>query len=280
MSLSNGFADITINAVDPERHLYLFWLPFIKVRYILHTEPLPVFNKYTSPTCNTRLGKSKSIITVSNSMRLAIYQNWLITPKMQKHILVIHNSITEPRLNGQMRKVPGNTQYVTTLGHVSMRKNPYFWLEVAKEVTGTRSDVEFLWLGNGELLGHFQDLTQSMPRISFLGLINDTQAYLEKTDIYYQPSIIEPQGIAVLEAMYNSLPCIVSNAGGLPESVENGVNGIVASSTDVADNVNAITTLLASDETRSTYGRKAYLRYLKLFSPAIFKLKMDVIYNN
>lgn len=39
LSLKYGFADVSINSVDPEKYLYLLWMPFGKVYYILHSTP-------------------------------------------------------------------------------------------------------------------------------------------------------------------------------------------------------------------------------------------------
>lgn len=51
--------------------------------------------------------------------------------------------------------------------------------------------------------------------------------YLNEADIYLQPSVQEGFCNAVLEAQSSGLICIVSNAEGLPENVEDGKSGFV-----------------------------------------------------
>lgn len=51
--------------------------------------------------------------------------------------------------------------------------------------------------------------------------------YLNEADIYLQPSVQEGFCNAVLEAQASGLICIVSNAEGLPENVEDGKSGFV-----------------------------------------------------
>ena len=98
ISIKYRFADITICVVEPEKYLYLFWLPFIKVVYILHTTPGKKYTSFTSFTCNNTLGKRKKIITVSNANRNLICQNWSISSKKKPFVYVIYNCIIEREL--------------------------------------------------------------------------------------------------------------------------------------------------------------------------------------
>lgn len=280
LSIKNGFADITISAVEPEKHLYLLWLPFIKVTYILHSEPQLAMTKFTTFTCDCKLSKQKVIVTVSNFMQQAIYKQWRINHKKIKFVNVIYNCIVETDFEKKLKLVEPKKLYIITLGHVDIRKNPHTWLEVAKKVILERNNVEFIWLGNGPLLDLFKEKTKYTPRIVFFGLINNRQLYLEKSAIYYQPSIIEPQGIAVLEAMFNRLPCVVSNIGGLSESIQNKYNGILVNPRNIEENVTALIHLLDNAELRHSYGSNSFNRYQVLFTYNNFKTKMDVIYNN
>jgi len=66
---------------------------------------------------------------------------------------------------------------------------------------------------------------------------------MEWADIYIQPSIQEGFCNAVLEAQAMGLPCIVSNAEGLPENVINNKSGWVVnkrSSQQIADKINEV----------------------------------------
>lgn len=63
-------------------------------------------------------------------------------------------------------------------------------------------------------------------------------------DIACFPSLYEPFGIVALEAMAAGVPMVVSDAGGLPEVVENGVTGIVVRRGDSAAIADAIVGLL------------------------------------
>jgi glycosyltransferase involved in cell wall biosynthesis len=159
-------------------------------------------------------------------------------------------------------------------------KNPDMWIEVAKTLTGRFKDVSFTWAGDGPLMNALKMKACNNERISLPGVTDDTSAYLTDSVIYYQPSLHETHGIAVLEAMYYALPCVVSDAGGLPESILDGFNGFVVKASSLEAHVEALSLLIENPGLRQEYGRRSRARYLDTFSFDIFKTKMDALYAN
>jgi glycosyltransferase involved in cell wall biosynthesis len=279
LCLKNNFAAVTVNVVEPEKHLYLFWLPLIMVNYIVHTTPQNKFTYFTSHTCNTRLGKRKKIITVSNSNKELLCTNWDIAKKKWPCVKVIHNCIVE---NGAVPPdkvaLSSDIQSIVTLGHVVAYKNPHLWLEVAKSITALYNDVHFIWLGNGPLFEALKKETLDEARITFAGVVNNPEVYLAAAAIYYQPSLHETHGIAVLEAMYHHLPCVVSDTGGLPESIHDKYNGLLVSPLNKSEHVNALVKLIDDPGLRTEYGQNGFIKYRGFFSYEKFKSAMDKVY--
>lgn len=69
--------------------------------------------------------------------------------------------------------------------------------------------------------------------VTFLGKQDDVYRLLSLGDIFLMPSESESFGLAALEAMYCGLPCVSSNAGGLPELNIHGETGYTAPVGDV-----------------------------------------------
>lgn len=72
--------------------------------------------------------------------------------------------------------------------------------------------------------------TIAKENINFLGSISNEKLYIEyqKNDVFILPSLSEPWGLVVEEALNNGLPVIVSNkVGCIDEVVKDGVNGII-----------------------------------------------------
>ena len=69
--------------------------------------------------------------------------------------------------------------------------------------------------------------------VIFLGKQNDVVAKLGLADLFLLPSRLESFGLAALEAMACEVPVIATNAGGIPEVVEHGVDGYLVEPGDV-----------------------------------------------
>ena len=65
--------------------------------------------------------------------------------------------------------------------------------------------------------------------VHFLGAINNKElsGYYQKMDVFVLPSLIEPWGLVVEEALNNGLPVIVSNRVGCAEEIINESNGLI-----------------------------------------------------
>ena len=63
--------------------------------------------------------------------------------------------------------------------------------------------------------------------VRFLGRFDSVETLLQATDLFLLPSQTESFGLAALEAMACGAPVVASRAGGLPEVVDDGVNGIL-----------------------------------------------------
>jgi len=63
--------------------------------------------------------------------------------------------------------------------------------------------------------------------VRFLGRLDSVETLLQATDLFLLPSQTESFGLAALEAMACGAPVVASRAGGLPEVVDDGINGIL-----------------------------------------------------
>lgn len=69
-------------------------------------------------------------------------------------------------------------------------------------------------------------------QVAFLGAREDVPAILRECDLFVLPSLWEPFGIALVEAMALGVPVVASTAGGIPEIVSDGVNGVLVPAGD------------------------------------------------
>lgn len=65
--------------------------------------------------------------------------------------------------------------------------------------------------------------------VQLLGAVSEEQVRqgLEQAHIFALASLHEPLGVAIMEAMAMELPVVVTGAGGVPELINDGVEGIL-----------------------------------------------------
>jgi len=103
-----------------------------------------------------------------------------------------------------------------------------------------RSSAEYLALNLG-----------IADRIHFLGKQDNVNELLPLADLMLMPSAMESFGLAALEAMACSVPTIATRVGGVPELIDEGVNGLLFPLGDVEAMAAAAIALL-SDQPRLT----------------------------
>jgi N-acetyl-alpha-D-glucosaminyl L-malate synthase BshA len=85
--------------------------------------------------------------------------------------------------------------------------------------------------------------------IHFLGKQDDVNELLPLADLMLMPSELESFGLAALEAMACGVPSIATRVGGVPELIEDGVNGLLFAVGDTQAMAEAAVALLG-DEAR------------------------------
>ncbi|MBS3070088.1 glycosyltransferase family 4 protein [Candidatus Micrarchaeota archaeon] len=106
---------------------------------------------------------------------------------------------------------------------------------VDKQMNGK---AHFVLVGRGPLLSHLQKKARSLGvegKISFLAerfSEKDLAALYAACDCFVLPSLWEPFGIVVVEAMATGKPVVGTDIGGIPEIIAHGKNGFLVQPRD------------------------------------------------
>lgn len=139
---------------------------------------------------------------------------WYDTPvRIDRHELGVPAGAVAVGFAGNMRPVKGVDVLIQALVHAD--GHPEIHLVLAGEVRDPR----------------VRALAEASPyreRIHLLGYRTDAPAIMRACDLFCMPSV-EREGLprAVIEAMSQRVPPVVSDVGGMPELVEDGVSGLV-----------------------------------------------------
>jgi glycosyltransferase involved in cell wall biosynthesis len=111
-----------------------------------------------------------------------------------------------------------------------------------------------LLAGDGELRDAVQ--LHAGPRVHLLGVRSDIPDLLAACDIFALASNYEGLPVAVIEAMAAGLPVAATAVGGVPELVEDHVNGLLAPPGDRPALQRALQTLAGNPELRHSMGER------------------------
>ena len=125
------------------------------------------------------------------------------------------------RIQTRKKEQCQNKYVIATVGRLTYAKNPFFAIDVVKQVLSKNPEVEYWWIGNGELDSDVKkhiDEKKLYDRVKLFGGRGDVPNLYQAIDLFFMPSIFEGFGLACLEAETAGLQCLVSDR--LPMEVD------------------------------------------------------------
>ena len=154
-------------------------------------------------------------------------------------------------------------------------------LRAFARVAGQRDNVDLLLAGDGPLRGDLERQVQAAGighRLKFLGIRSDVPDLLRAADVFALTSVSEAASLTLIEAMACARPSVVTDVGGNPELIRDGVEGLLVPRGDDAACAKALIRLLDDPVLAATMGRSARLRAEERFSLANTVEKYHALY--
>lgn len=196
------------------------------------------------------------------------------------------------------KKLKGKKRIVFNPARMGMAKGCDITIQAFRLVKDRFPDAMLLMSGSGNIIDW--GLTQNKEIAFFVNLIkhldlkdsvyiNTFSIDKEMPDLYrladvilYPSTVEEPFGLAMLEAMASGKPIIVTESGGMPEIVNNGINGYVVPKRNHELLAERIIKLLSDDELRERLGKTGReqveaMYTKKIYARNIYKVYEDVV---
>ena len=153
-------------------------------------------------------------------------------------------------------------------------------IDIAEKLIPQEKKIEFILCGNGEIKRVKMILEKKGIKQYFNipGCITDKEKYFKDANIFVLPSYYEGVPISILEAASYSLPIIATSVGGIPEVIEDGVNGFLVNPGDIEAFKNKILKLIRSVSLRNKMGKNAYYSVKDKFDVNIITRQLNAIY--
>jgi len=145
-------------------------------------------------------------------------------------LTVVHNGVDMQRFRpAQSDDDTGLT--VMTAGRFVAQKNPWLFLEAAKQVHQELPEVRFVMLGDGPLRPAVTERARALgmgESFEFPGERRDIESWLGRASVFWLTSAWEGLPNVVLEAMACGVPVVATDVGGTRELFRSGVEGFLA----------------------------------------------------
>ncbi|HEY7188684.1 MAG TPA: glycosyltransferase [Vicinamibacterales bacterium] len=171
--------------------------------------------------------------------------------------------VTAMRQSQDVRRelgVDADAPLIGTVGRLSAIKGHVHLLRAARRVLACQRGARFLFVGDGplrnELLITAAEL-QLAGACVFPGARRDVYDVVSAMDIFALPSLNEGIPMSLLEAMALGRPVVASAVGGIPEVIQDRVNGRLVPPGDDAALAEACLELAADRELACTIGARA-----------------------
>jgi len=154
----------------------------------------------------------------------------------------------------EVERIKSNFEGNFIVGHIGVlddsHKGQQQIIELAKSMQVSEPDINFILIGSGRDLKQLKQQSEGLENLKFIGQIDNVGDYLSSFDVFIFPSRHEGLGSILLDAMDFSLPIVGSNIGGIPELIEDGVNGFLVDVNNIEGYKDALNKIYRDKELR------------------------------
>ena len=179
---------------------------------------------------------SEKVVTLYNGVDIACFKN---TDEAQQ-------ATTRQALN-----LPINSSIIITVAVLREPKGIQYMINALPTILEQIPNAHYLIVGDGPYGASLQDRVKALAiedHVTFAGHRTDVPDLLACSDIFVLPTLGDALPTVLIEALAAEKPIVASNVGGVPEIIENNVNGLLVSPADSSSLANACLKLLRNNE--------------------------------
>ncbi|WP_275658269.1 glycosyltransferase family 4 protein [Vibrio sp. Isolate25] len=196
-----------------------------------------------------------------------------------EHFQLVYNAVPSLELPAKTNPSP----VISFLGRVGERKGIQDLLTAMVRVKQQCPNVKLLIGGDGEV-EKYRAMARDLgleAQVEFLGWVSGQHKLdvLQRTQIYCLPSYNEGFPMGVLEAMSAGIAVVSTYAGGIPDAIANGKEGLLVDAGDADALADALIELLNNQEMNQYYTQNAKQKFDEHFSVQAIIPQVQRIYD-
>jgi len=203
------------------------------------------------------------VITISDGIRQVLRAEGVPEAKLR----LVHSSVDTEQYRPdrsqrpwleQTFKLPTGALVVGMVAQFIPRKGHQTLLQALPAVLQAHPNTRVILFGQGPEFERVQQAIQASPllaqHVQLAGFRNDLHRILPSLDLLVHPAFMEGLGVSLLQAASCGVPIIGGRAGGIPEVVQHGVNGLLMTPGQDDQLADQLSQLLGSPEARARMG--------------------------
>ena len=215
----------------------------------------------------------------------------------EEKVLVVHNGIElqltdnvdQLKVRGCQRLgIPSGEKPLLAgmIGHFRPWKGQSLFVESYEVASQLDNDIHYVIVGGIHDNVYYEQVKQYIlqhdlsDKITITGHQDDIPELLACMDLLVVPSVPEPFGLVVLEAMMMEKPVVAFNIGGPAEIIKSGQTGVLVDNVDSASLGQGIGSLISDPELRRVMGGKGRSLLEQAFTCQVQVGKIEVIIND
>lgn len=170
-----------------------------------------------------RLGRKETscYVAVSEFLKTKLVKSGISSDK----ISVIYNGSDYPKAGPKAHK----RLVIGSIGRLDQIKGYDLLVKAFSQIDNKRLRLQIAGVGSEkESLARLAKEMGVASRVDLVGYKTNIYKFLGSVDVYVQPSRSEGFGLALVQAMSQNLPVVVTPTGSLPEIVKNGQTGYIS----------------------------------------------------
>jgi glycosyltransferase involved in cell wall biosynthesis len=222
----------------------------LKIPYIVWGQGSDVYlpNGLVKLTSKTVIKNADSAIALTEDMKRVMQDIY------NRDIAVVPNGI-ELGVNVEkphVRILEETYKRILFVGRLHPVKGVRYLIQAMQLIHESHPETKLILVGDGEERDYLEDLTDHLgirECVDFVGEVPHERIidYLDHADVFVLSSLSESFGIVLLEAMACGLPIVATRVGGIPEIIEDGVNGYLVNPGDYQELSERIQLLLRDE---------------------------------
>ncbi len=223
--------------------------------------------------------RAEPVLIATRGADAVVATSQAVARRADRPCLVVHPGVPPPSVP-RTRSGPGLT--IGCAGRLSPMKGMIHLVRAGALLRDQLPEARIEIAGEGRERPFLESEIRRLGlegNVRLLGWQPDLYPVMGEWDIYVQPSVLEPFGVAAVQAMHAGLPVVGTRGGGLEEIILDDTTGILVEAENPRAIAAAVLRLAKDPALRNAMGERGRCRAQEEFSPQRMAAALGGIYD-